>query len=503
MKVPRPFDPDPEEVEKPQGKESQKHIEREEKPIADENQQQSEDFHGGNESTESLPDSPNEGSEEQEEQDQQNSGQSGSSSSGGQHSQSTNEEQSQQSNNGERVNESSTESSTEDTNGTDNKQSQSSSENSSQSESQQSQDSSEGQQSSSNENSTSNASETSDKQSSSDGKQGESQQSSGTTEGDNSSQSSSEQSEQPSQSSDSEESVDNEQRETSDSTSQESNGETSDSSSDLSEESDESDGTSDSEEQSDETSESEEEEVSDSTEESEVQVNSGTYNTDQVFTYTSAKNNTKLSRALYDFIEYVADETKVFNNLSADYYEPKKLMLRRYQGKSLNATKSGKVRETIVVLLDNSGSMQWVSEHVLEVAKALIQRHDAEIYFTPNGYVETQLTRQGVEQVKHENVINKIVSQQLKVLYVGDYDGANTPIELSWKTKVFWLCPESRYRRFRSHDWVSYDESAFRGFFARTYNANEMVQALKRFAGFAQFTRYWYDPHEREVFQDD
>ena len=95
------------------------------------------------------------------------------------------------------------------------------------------------------------------------------------------------------------------------------------------------------------------------------------------------------------------------------------------------------------------------------------------------------------------------MSQQLKVLYVGDYDGANTPIELSWKTKVFWLCPESRYRRFRSHDWVSYDEIAFRGFFARTYNANEMVQALKRFAGFAQFTRYWYDPHEREVFQDD
>ena len=238
-------------------------------------------------------------------------------------------------------------------------------------------------------------------------------------------------------------------------------------------------------------------------EESEYQVNSGTYNTNQVFTYVEAKSNTKLSRTLYDFIEYVADETKVFNNLSADYYEPKKLMLRRYQGKSLNATKSGKVRETIVVLLDNSGSMDWVREHVLETARALIQRHDAEIYFTPNGYIETQLTKQGEVQVKHENVIDKIVSQQLKVLYLGDYDGANTPIELSWKTKVFWLCPESRYRRFRSHDWVSYDESDFRGFFARTYDANEMVQALKRFAGFAQFTRYWYDPHEREVFQDD
>jgi len=60
MRVPRPFEPDPEEIEQPQGKEYKKHVEREEKPLADENQQQSEDFHGGNESTESLPDSPNE-----------------------------------------------------------------------------------------------------------------------------------------------------------------------------------------------------------------------------------------------------------------------------------------------------------------------------------------------------------------------------------------------------------------------------------------------------------
>jgi len=499
MRVPRPFDPDPEEIEQPQGKESQKHIEREEKPIADENQQQSEDFHGGNESTESLPDSPNEGSEEQEEQQSDDSQQSQnngeSSADNGQ--QGSNGEQSQQSDGDQ----SSAGSSSENQNSSDKQ----SGENSSQGENQQTQSSNEGQQSSSNESSTSNASETSDKQSSSDGKQGESQQSSGTTEGDNSSQSSSEQSEQPSQSSDSEESVDNEQRETSDSTSQESNGETSNNTSNASEEGDTDDDADDTNGQSDETfdSEEEEQEVSNSDEESEYQVNSGTYNTVQVFDYTSAKNNLKLSRALYDFIEYVADETKVFNNLYADYYEPKKLMLRRYQGKSLNSTKLGKVRETIVVLLDNSGSMDWVREHVLDTARALIQRHDAEIYFVPNGYIETQLTKQGNEQVKHENVINKIVSQQLKVLYLGDYDGANTPIELSWKTKVFWLCPESRCRRFRSHKWVHYDESAFRGFFARTYNANEMVQALKRFAGFAQFTRYWYDPHEREVFQDD
>ena len=493
MRVPRPFDP--EEVEKPQGREYKKHVEREEKPLATEDKRQSEDYHGGEESTESLPDSPNEGSEEQQEEQQNDNSQQSQSndeSSTSNSQQSSNREQSQQSDG----NQSSAGSSSENQDSSDKQ----SGENSSQGESQQSQSQQSGSNESVNESSTVNTSE----QPNSENKQG----SSGTesSESGDSHQSSSEQSENQSssQADDSEES-NNEQE--SDSTSQESNGETSNDSSndssDVSEESDASDDANNTNGQNDETSESEEEEVSDSSEESEVQVNSGTYNTDQVFTYVQAKNNTKLSKALYDFIEYVADETKVFNNLSADYYEPKKLMLRRFQGKSLNSTKSGKVRETIVVLLDNSGSMDWVREHVLDTARALIQRHDAEIYFVPNGYIETQLTKQGEVQVKHENVINKIVSQQLKVLYLGDYDGANTPIELSQKTKVFWLCPESRYRRFRSHDWVSYDESDFRGFFARTYDANEMVQALKRFAGFTQFTRYWYDPHEREVFQDD
>jgi len=447
MKVPRPFEP--EEVNQPQGREYKK-----EKPLATEDERQSEDYHGGDESTESLPDSPNEGSEEQEKQqsNDESSADNGQQSQS-QQSQDSSEGQSQQSNSGESVNERSTDDTSEQPN-SENKQG-----------------SSENQQQGS---SGTESSESGDSQQSS-GEQSENQSSS--------------------QTDDSEES--NNEQEASDSDSQESNGEdgeTSDSPSDLSEESDSSDGADDSDEQ---------EEVSDSNEENEEQMKSGTYNTKQVFTYTSARNNSKLSRTLYEFIEYIADETKVFNNLSADYYEPKKLMLRRYQGKSLNATKSGKIRETIVVLLDNSGSMDWVHEYVLETARALIQRHDAEIYFTPNGYIETQLTRRGEEQVKHENVIDKIASQQLKVLYLGDYDGANTPIELSWKTKVFWLCPESRYRRFRSHDWVSYDESDFRGFFARTYDAKEMAQALKRFSGFAQFTRYWYDPHEREVFHDD
>jgi hypothetical protein len=495
MRVPRPFDP--EEINQPQGKESKKNIERKEKPIADENQQQSEDFHGGNESTESLPDSPNEGSEEQQE-DQQKSGES--SASNNQQSQSSNGEQSQQSNSGE--------SSSENSNSDDK---QSSSEYSSQGESQQSQSQQSGSNESVNESSTDDTSE----QPNSENKQGSSenqqQGSSGTesSESGDGQQSSGEQSgkQSSSQTDDSEES--NNEQEASDSDSQESNGEDGETSSDTSnasEEGDTDDDTNDTNGQNGETFDSEEEgqeEASDSSQEDEEQVNSGTYNTNQVFTYTSAKNNTKLSKALYDFIEYIADETKVFNNLSADYYDPKKLMLRRYQGKSLNAAKSGKVRETIVVLLDNSGSMDWVREHVLETASALIQRHDAEIYFAPNGQVECQITKHGEVPVVHGNVINKIVTQQLKVLYIGDFDGAKTPIELSWKTKVFWLCPESRYRRFQSHRWISYDESAFRGFFARTYDAREMVQALKRFSGFAQFSRCWYDPHEREVFQDD
>jgi hypothetical protein len=67
-----------------------------------------------------------------------------------------------------------------------------------------------------------------------------------------------------------------------------------------------------------------------------------------------------------------------------------------------------------------------------------------------------------------------------RVIYVGDFDGADTPVELSWYNDVIWVCPEERYVSFREHDWVHYDESDFKGAFLRVFTLDEMLTAFRK-----------------------
>ena len=93
--------------------------------------------------------------------------------------------------------------------------------------------------------------------------------------------------------------------------------------------------------------------------------------------------------------------------------------------------------------------------------------------------------------------------QNRKVIYVGDFDGTDTAIQLSWNNNVVWVCPESRYRRFRSHDWVHYDESSFRGAFLRVYSLEEMFSAFRRLLAYQYFNGVWIDLHSNAKFEDD
>jgi hypothetical protein len=80
--------------------------------------------------------------------------------------------------------------------------------------------------------------------------------------------------------------------------------------------------------------------------------------------------------------------------------------------------------------------------------------------------------------VVHDRFMKKMVGR--KIIYVGDFDGANTPIELSWMNDVIWIAPEARYRRFRSHNWVRYDENMFMGAFIRAFNIDDILAGIKK-----------------------
>ena len=221
------------------------------------------------------------------------------------------------------------------------------------------------------------------------------------------------------------------------------------------------------------------------------QSQSGVYNTQQVVDVNAVSVSSKYYQTeFYRFIEMIAEEkTRTFDPMESSEYNIKKLMFRQYERKPLSSYKMSRVRESVVIILDNSGSMQWWADNLQVLAELAMKRNDVEVYLAPNGYIEEELYPKR-QQVNHDEIMRRLRNR--RIIYVGDFDGADTPIELSWYNDVIWICPEERYIHFLEHDWVHYDESRFKGAFLRVFTLQELFSAFKKLLS-APTLRFWYD----------
>ena len=222
------------------------------------------------------------------------------------------------------------------------------------------------------------------------------------------------------------------------------------------------------------------------------QSQSGTYNTQQVVDVINAVSASSkyYQTEFYRFIELISEEkTRTFDPMGSDEYNAKKLMFRPYEKKPLSSYKMSRVRESVVILLDNSGSMRWWSDNLQILADLAMQRNDVEVYLAPNGYIEEMLYPKH-QLVNHNEVMKRLRNR--KIIYVGDFDGADTPIILSWYNDVIWVCPEERYLNFLDHDWVHYSEDKFKGAFLRVFTLQELFSAFKKLLS-TPALKIWYD----------
>jgi len=225
----------------------------------------------------------------------------------------------------------------------------------------------------------------------------------------------------------------------------------------------------------------------------------GEYNTEQVVDLSYRRTSLFLATEFYRLLELLMEEeTKVFDRRVAEEYNMKKIILRPYEKKPLSYYMQARVKEAIVIILDNSGSMDWFATELQLLASIALERDDVEIYAAPNGVIQTRLTSKGCVPVDHAEATRKLRGR--RIVYVGDFDGANMIVELSWSNEVIWICPETRYRRFKSHDWVIYTEEDFEGVFIRAWTLEEMFSALRKVD---RFYNLWIDFHEDHTFYDD
>ena len=266
------------------------------------------------------------------------------------------------------------------------------------------------------------------------------------------------------------------------------------------------------------------EEQDDYYEDEEDQEDTTQYNTQQAFEINEKHSiKRQLYLAFYRLVEYLSDEEKQPTLLPGPtlVLNVKKLMMRQYERKPLNAYYYFRTRSQVFLILDNSGSMTWLIDELDTFFKAALKRKDVIIYVAPNGHIEEYYNdkTKRFELIDHEDAIQQIIKSSLPVVYIGDFDGANTPIELSWTNRVYWICPETRYKYFSHHDWVGrcvkvdshdnckdfqpYYEDDFKGFFGRTFDDEEMMTVLKEFAKNVYKQRFWYDKHYIEDFSEE
>jgi len=226
-------------------------------------------------------------------------------------------------------------------------------------------------------------------------------------------------------------------------------------------------------------------------EDADEQSQSGTYNTQQVVDVVGAISTSKYYQTeFWRLIELIAEEkTRSYDPMGNEEFNIKKLMFRPYEKKPLSSYKMSRVKESVVILLDNSGSMRWWANNLQILADLAMQRNDVEVYLAPNGYIEVMIYPK-YQLVNHDNVMRRLRNR--KIIYVGDFDGADTPIILSWYNDVIWVCPEERYLNFLDHDWVHYSEDKFKGAFLRVFTLQELFSAFKKLLS-TPALKIWYD----------
>ena len=212
----------------------------------------------------------------------------------------------------------------------------------------------------------------------------------------------------------------------------------------------------------------------------------------------------------------------------------------------------GNKRNRVILFLDDSGSMTQYSDLLSDLATIAKRRGDVLVLKAPNGVpylpseviknpskrarVLEELSKVGInippnvikEMAKKTNYNNNIdiadiikgLAKNQKIIFVGDFDGNDFPIELSQNNQVVWLAPVLQENIDGYHtDYDLYRD--FKGMFVRLLTEKELARAIDELARigyqpkkFLNFIENYdellekeyeedYDEYEEEQYEDN
>lgn len=160
-----------------------------------------------------------------------------------------------------------------------------------------------------------------------------------------------------------------------------------------------------------------------------------------------------------------------------DEWSIQELMSRRLTLAPLSRCRQSREKESVVLILDTSGSCLPQAVFYNQIAGAAVESGDIELYAAPNAGLEARRDRRGWKAVEQR----AWPFHGRTIIFFGDYDGGDAVVEASWRNKVYWFCSEgTRYPSMKLHPWCSYPFSFFRGVYYDCLNKEDFVRLLRK-----------------------
>ena len=187
----------------------------------------------------------------------------------------------------------------------------------------------------------------------------------------------------------------------------------------------------------------------------------GSPNTNQAFSLELARRR-RLTQHFAVMVSKVAEDLSGWPVPGDDEWSVPALMERRLTRIPLNHCRQSRERESVVVILDTSGSCLPQARFYNRLADAAVQVGDVELYAAPNAGLRARRTARGWEGLAD----TAWPFHRRTIIFFGDYDGGDAVVETSGSNRVYWLCSEGgRYPSMTQHPWCTHPLSHFRGIY--------------------------------------
>ena len=202
----------------------------------------------------------------------------------------------------------------------------------------------------------------------------------------------------------------------------------------------------------------------------------GRPNYDEAF-FLGRLRSRRVARTLAIIVSKIAEDLAGWPLEGDDEWNMEALMQRRITRRPLLECRQSREKESLILILDTSGSCLPQAKFYNSLAGAAVTAGDLELYAAPNAGLRARLTRNGWEPASDV----KWPFLGRTIVFFGDFDGGDEVVRASWKNKVFWFCSEGdRYPSMDLHPWCKLSMREFRGHFHTCWNESDFIGLMKK-----------------------